>query len=44
MVPFDANAEAGLLGCCILGAFDEVVAAGVDENGSTNCTTKPHGT
>ena len=32
MVPFDANAEAGLLGCCILGAFDEVVAAGVDEN------------
>ena len=32
MVPFDANAEAGLLGCCIIGAFDEVVAAGVDEN------------
>ena len=32
MVPFDANAEKGLLGCCVLGAFDEVMAAGVDEN------------
>ena len=32
MVPFDANAESGLLGCCVLGAYDEVVAAGVDDS------------
>ena len=27
----DENAEKGLLGCCILGAFDEAVADGVNE-------------
>lgn len=32
MVPFDANAEQGLLGCCILGSYDDVVAAGVDDS------------
>ena len=32
MVPFDANAECGLLGCCVLGAYDDVVAAGVDDS------------
>ena len=32
MVPFDAHAESGLLGCCVLGAYDDVVAAGVDDS------------
>jgi hypothetical protein len=31
MIPFDVNAEKGALGCCVLGAYSEAVAAGVDD-------------
>jgi len=40
MVPFDANAEQGLLGCCILGAYDDAVAAGVDDGWFNELTNK----
>ena len=33
MVPFDAHAESGLLGCCVLGAYDDVVAEHVIPRG-----------
>lgn len=32
MVPFDANAEKGLLGCCILGDYNNAVADGVTDD------------
>ncbi len=32
MVAFDANAERGLLGCCVLGAYDDIVTTGVDDS------------
>ncbi len=32
LIPFDSIAEQGLLGCCILGAYGDAVAAGVDES------------
>lgn len=32
MVPFDSNAERGLLGCCILGDYNNAVADGVTDD------------
>ena len=32
MIPFDVNAEKSALGCCVLGAYSEAVAAGVDDS------------
>ena len=32
MVPFDANAEKGLLGSCILGDYSNAVADGVTDD------------
>jgi len=40
MVPFDANAEKGLLGCCILGDYNNAVADGVTDDWFNELTNK----
>ena len=40
MVPFDANAERGLLGCCILGDYNNAVADGVTDEWFNELTHK----
>lgn len=40
MVPFDANAERGLLGCCILGDYNNAVADGVTDEWFNELTNK----
>ena len=40
MVPFDSNAERGLLGCCILGDYNNAVADGVTDDWFNELTNK----